>query len=483
MATTTLIGALANLLREEIPNGIEDSLPGLDKTALQIKRSNMGVERSGIGRSWQVKHTLSSSILAGGMSWRLASGPSGGVAWDGTSGNGTFTGYNSSTPQNYLGITETLNPGTIQRTLTLVQGHGNVHIPTNLTQVDKLDASIASSFKEITKGVSNRIALGHLHSLFKTIPTGTEGAGSLASFTQSGTTLGTTPTAYTLTGGRIRNLSPGLVVDLFARSGGTKINTVPIAIYSIDPLASAVTLVALASNSDTYTNAASMDIVPYGSRTSGTTTLISPSGFEDWLKSSGTIYGISLTTYPWFKSLVGAETGALSSTILNKYIMGFMQGYDMSIDTFLTTDGVLNGILENIEDAQQLVRYDVTGKPLDVTLGYSGIGYRAGNNLVKFMTSTMMPSQTLYGVKLGNSNIKRYVPPRMDKTVSGFSGDSEVEFMGPAMGYTGPIIPLNNSTGGPTDFVQAPFQFYTEYAPSEIRGIKITGLQESIQTN
>jgi hypothetical protein len=93
----------------------------------------------------------------------------------------------------------------------------------------------------------------------------------------------------------------------------------------------------------------------------------------------------------------------------------------------------------------------------------------------------MCPKNTLYGIKLGEGNIRKYMPPRLGGSDSQVATD--VEFYAPTVGFNGIFMPVQKATSatGPVanaDMVQAPFWMYTLTCPMDVRSIKFTNLTE-----
>ncbi len=120
MATT--IGSIANVLKEELAPGIRESLADIDDVFKNIVSTSMGVERDGLGRTWQFIHTFETG-LSGGYKIRSAAGP------DVVSGLSNVVMFG--TPQGYPSQAEVTSTAYLQKTITLKEGAGSLAIPTS----------------------------------------------------------------------------------------------------------------------------------------------------------------------------------------------------------------------------------------------------------------------------------------------------------------------------------------------------------------
>ena len=89
----------------------------------------------------------------------------------------------------------------------------------------------------------------------------------------------------------------------------------------------------------------------------------------------------------------------------------------------------------------------------------------------------MCISGRLYGIKLNNGNIKRYIPPK----VAGSDGriGSEVEFLAPLGGSNSIFKIAHASSGASQALLEAPFWQYCLVCPIDVKGVKLTGLTEA----
>lgn len=208
-------------------------------------------------------------------------------------------------------------------------------------------------------------------------------------------------------------------------------------------------------------------------------------GINDWVKSSGTILGgasgaaaLDLAVYPQFKSQVVAVNGPLTDDVINGYIGGYLDAYPgETLDTVITTQGVQLKWLQQPGLYNNRQNYERTGKALSFKGGWSQISYEFGGRTYEWIMSPMCLSNTLYALKFGGDNIKRYSPPRLGGMEA--SMGQELEFLAPLGGHSGVFKIAHSSGGQPQDLLECPFWYYTLIAPIDPRGVKMSGLTEA----
>lgn len=493
----TITDTVDNILREQIADGISDSLPKLDETFKKVFTSSMGVERGSTGRDWQVKMTFSGSI-AGNKFWRPAAG--GTVAQDGSSGQQGFTVYGATAMQRFLNANEMAAPGWIQKTVTLKKGVGGFPVPLNLLRADKLDAAIGSQLTELVRGTSMGEALSQIQAFFKisvdhAIVRGTLGATSIA--TGSGTTFtmssgsGADPSVpgYGATAGpgRVRALYPGFAAYL---RGEDAIDTAigvdgqPVWADTVDYKAKTAKLkIATGSSITGLSTSTVYRVYRYrpDHQTVVTTNSTAPSGLIDFHKTGSTdLFGIDQTKRPQFNSHVTTTySGALTSRHLNREIGGFNQALGLQLDTILMPEGVLLGFVDNVEGTQQLLRYNVQGEPLSIEAGFSKLGYHYNGKVYAVETSANTHPKLVWILKLGDGNYRKYVPPKLSgaESQAGFSG--EVEWVNPVMGSRNIFRPMLSSDAL-TDFMAADYETWCEFCPKQLPAIQLGSFDEEI---
>jgi len=487
---------ISRSLREELVPGLRESLPGVDPVMGRLCTTSQNVVRENIGRDWKVIHTFDNTGVTG-LSYTTS--PNGGtVLADGSPGNLGYSLFGGSQMTQWPTADQMPSNSYLQRTITLKKNITSCPIPITLTQTDQLEASIGPMVNSILKGFVRNIVMLKLGAFWKL-----NADNRIIEATIGGTTIPTTGTVFTVTAGRVANLYNGMAV--YVRSSATSTaaraeesDAQPMFIDSVDyrartfkvrchPSATAIgTGVAFTLNETCYVYRYRPNYKSDPDPTA-TTTAFSLSGLEDWLvdDASSTVFGIDFSKYKQFRSWRDSSfSGALDSTALNKMFGGFMEAYgaDM-VDTLVTTDGVWLGLVDNLESTQQLLRYESQGKAMDVKTGTQGkLKYLFNGKELEVIQTKHCPKGTVYGLKLGGGNVKHYVPPPLPKKGSMKEMSQEVEFIGPAIGYPGIVVPLPASATNTatTDGTHLPAQFYAEVVPDQLQGIKMSTFSENI---
>lgn len=500
MAVSYLIDVVSKTIKEELDTRVREFLPKVDSIFDEIKDSSIGVSRDAIGRDWRVKKTFRSG-LAGCEYWCDPSSQT--YTLDGGQGANGFSVMGTGVLETFPDITEMGTPGYMQMGIRLKKSKGNFFIPMDLMKIDALDASFGQQVQSIMDGVAERHALDRVHQFWKL-----DTAGKIGTFTSDGTTLSysagvCTGQTITLTSGRIAAFRVGQQVSLVnITAGGTTVlnggaTPFPVWVDSVDYLQKKMVLKTTGGSAGTgtvtLTNTNNIGIYPYksGYYNSAWYTY-GPSSLMDWMKTSGYLFGsvpgtpateaINLTNYPEFRSIINTSlSGALTGDILNKHIAPAIESARMSLDTMVTTNGTLMGMLSNVEDPSNfLINYERTGKAANVEMGWQKIGYRFGDKTFRLLTSPYCPDGNLFILKLGDGNIKRFVPPRLPNSGSRNDVGAELEFLAPLAGSKTIFTGVNAATTAAfTTAVQAPYQAYCEYLPTDPRGIQLATFSEN----
>ncbi len=478
----TILGNLDNMLREELGPGVREMLPEIDPIFSKINSSSIGVSRDEIGRGYQVKHTFVTS-LAGAYKWQAA------LASDVSASPSTSVMYDNTTIRAFPTHTEATNPGIITRTITLTQGAGTIVFPLTVLQIDTMSSAVIKYVAKTMKLVAQLVAQTNAVSFYAS--DSYKSLGTIDTMSTDEADDGSTDTykaRFTLDEGRIRRFYPGMLVDVYDSTGTTNRlagQTYYAVVHAVDYLNKQVTLITSGAVTNYWITAVESGdvIVPHGGISA--TVGLGPSGLEDWAvepdavgeSADPTLYGIHLNNYPQLGSLVGASVGSVTESILNKYIGGFDDAYAgmCKLDTIITTGGVVREMLDQVQDLRVFQR---NGTPLNMENGWADIGYQYNGRSFKWLISPYCSAETLYGLKLGDKNITRYVPNKIPKSGSEKNFDGEVQFFAPLGGSSGIFMHAHNSSGAVTEFVQAPFFTTHELAPNYPQMIKLTGCTE-----
>jgi hypothetical protein len=328
---------------------------------------------------------------------------------------------------------------------------------------------------------------------------------------------------FTPQSSRIRWWREGMAVDIYDdTSATTMINLdttrVQLIVDRVDQVAGTVTLVSPAGK-DLASGTADLDgnyigeadqYVFLQDQTSGgiagggTVYKFGHYGLEDWILSTGTLFGggatvwnrnandntaaFDLDTYPQFKSFVTANlAGPLTDTVFIEKIGQYVEAYGNKIDTLITTQRVINKYLSQANLGASRLNWDRTGKALNVKGGFSTVGFEWDGKTYDLLISPYCASGTLYGLKTKEGNLRRYVPPR-SMAVGGISApgtggvfgmDGEFEFIMAMKGDSIFDMSRAATTARVVPMLEAPFQQFSQLAPVDVRGIKIAGITES----
>lgn len=498
----TVSDSVQYTLEQKIVPTIVESLWDLDPVYPMIQRSSMNVVRGrGIGRGWNVLKTWSSGV-AGGAKFGAAAG--GNVV----TGPNNFNMY--STPQTFQGVDETTAPAFFQTTTTLIEHRGNFYLPHQIMRADRLDASIGSVVAKNLSGIAELLAMQESSVFYST----SASTGQLAGIGDTSVNVSnkTSPAADTaamnfdlsgtLATGRVHHFRPGMMIDLYDSTGATKRNAgFYLVVDNVDPLAQTLTIrrvdggtfqvdTVLGGGEQMDGAGCDLDIIVIKDSVN-----ITPNGPETWMADGSSVtsfFGVDVRNFGQYKSYVpSAVNAALTEGLLNRHFAMFYESFPgRRIDTLLTTMGVLNGFIDNLDSYNPAVgdqpgrfRYDRNGEALTVEAGWDAFRYRFASRPVNIYTSTMVNGGTVYGGRFGKGGLIRYVPPAVPgmKTDSRFG--QEVEFVAPLAGsggYQGIFTLARAANGAITDFVEAPFIRYFVIMPEQPNWFKMTGITEVI---
>ncbi len=521
------IDRLDNLVREELPQIIHEMGPVIAPVFDKIKRTAFGVKsQSGLGRGYKVIH-----LYETGVAGIIESADPMGPDFNAIETNQVqilAQGDLESGLSVFPDARQSPHTGDIKRELQLHKMVGNFSIPAAWKQADLLNAAQIKKVARDMKAVAKLKAIYEASSFFSHSVANEAGfvtqvLGKVLTIAENTDLTASNYIDVTIneTYGRISNFRQGMRIDIVEDDNGTLQNGsasatpavdgtevqnytdstekyVHMIITSVDFLGKKFTLRPINSDTGTTPTYAS----GYGSSTvpgvagdwltfahtsrynSGSRPQFSW-GINDWVKSSGTILGgaskaaaLDLALYPQFKSQVVPVNGPLTDDVINGYIGGYLDAYPgETLDTVITTQGVQLKWLQQPGLYNNRQNYERTGKALSFKGGWSSIAYEFGGRTYEWIMSPMCLSNTLYALKFGGDNIKRYGPPRLGGMEA--SMGQELEFLAPLGGHGGVFMVSHSSTGQPQDLLECPFWYYTLIAPVDPRGVKMTSLTEA----
>lgn len=520
MATQGLLDSFSTYVEEKLPQMFEDARIKVDPTFPSIVKTSERVESDTIGRGYIVRHRFRTSI-----SGHIERAPLNQLNLSGGSTDNLKNTVAYGTPPGYPDPANMTHSGSIVRLLTLARHKGNFSIPTEIFQHGGLDPLILEDVAQDLKGLSIRRAqmeavsfyAGNKH--FGTVPASTTYSGSANQFL-----------SFKPGSSRIRWFMKGMMVNV-TTAANALVNVVssvavPLIVDNVDPLNGTITLstaagLNLGTAFDGADNLIQTDgnlIYPFAEDATSTSGMslthkLGHFGLEDWIKDTGNVLEstvqsryqsspvqFNLGDYPEFKSYVkDAGNAALDDTLLQEVFGKFIEAYDADIDTLITTRGVLHKFLEQPQtpagtgfNAGPRQTWDRQGQALDFKAGFKEFpSYVYDGKEYDIMLSPYCQSGNLYGMKLGQGNLKRYVPKAVGGVgdikgygmgASSMGMDGEIRFIMPMGGLDG-IFGLTRDTNGRVQaFLEAPFDQFSQIAPVDVRGIKISNLTESPTT-
>jgi len=240
------------------------------------------------------------------------------------------------------------------------------------------------------------------------------------------------------------------------------------------------------------------------SRTLNSGTLTAPTGYgfagiNSWLRSGASgasdasqyLLGndrdtgnqIDVNVHPEFRSYMKSSVGTLTEHKMRQYLRGFHRAkekYGQYIDCLIASDGVwLN------YESQKIGQY-----MLDRTNRLSSLQNEGSQEGFKFSfdgrtytgyTSNYIEDGTVYGIRKGGSNWKKYVPPSPKGTQKFDKAESFIpfEFVGPSLGYADVKVPIQRVSGNSTlvtEGMQMPGMLRMQLVPDQPAGLKLTGV-------
>jgi len=305
---------------------------------------------------------------------------------------------------------------------------------------------------------------------------------------------GTTSTLVFTPGGQnVDRYAVGMRVDIFDSTGATRRNESggvrsSAFVSKVDEVVGTVTITIL---NNTSTGIINTDIVTFANSKG-----YGIAGINSWLKSSGDLLGndadtnnrIDVGVHPEFKSFFKSSVGTLTEHKLRQYLRGFHRAkekYGQYMDCLIASDGVwLN------YEAQKIGQYQIdrTNRLSSLTNEGSQEGFKFtfdGRTYTGY-TSNYIESGTVYGLRKGGANWKKYVPPSPKGTQKFDKAEAFIpfEFVAPALGYSSVKVPITKSVNNLsllTEGAQMPGMLRMQLVPDQPAGMKLTGVTEDRQ--
>lgn len=442
-----------------------------------------------IGYDWKVLQPITIGV-AGSFRW-------GNIHTTNEINSNALRQWTLASGQNYPGADEVSLVGFDRLELQLIEGKGNFAFPLHLIQLDMVNALAVRIVSQNVKGVVENKGLAELESFYSSSDTTKQ----LAQINGAPTFSGGSPVAKSMLtcsvdNGRIYAFRPGMFVDGYIST--TKINTsFKVLVAAVDKPGQKLILAEPTGTIDLEAAGFADDTILVREESYG----IGLQGLNTWIKSSGTVLGLSVSEIPDLKSWeVSNLAGVLTEDVLNELIAKLVDGGGANKRyAGVTTSEVL------LKHFAGLTAFDMDpsgstafaapwqiqrqGQAIERITGYQefepGVGIKATcrGKTVPIYASNRQASGVLHIMNVTAGNIKRYVPPKISGMGSHRAFGGEVEFIN---GYdNGGSIFRNVSATSPsgsvttaTNLVEAPFRCVMNRMAEDPVGMKVSGITE-----
>ena len=494
----------SNRIEEVINKNIETFLPAMDPVWRDTVVTSQGVgPASAIGRDMSIIKVYMGS-MAGvlNMSTPLANGKEFGLYGDDTD---TFADsaklYTQNIAQTFPDATTGPNAKPYRLKIPMRAMTSNLMMTLGELQAEATPAFIGSVIAPKLEGFARLISHTICNSWYVS-------GNSSYQLGTVGTVVAESATKHTFvpTEKSVDRFAVGQRVDVFQSNGTTfrvmdggsgTSATLPVFVGAVDEVKGQVTLVGNFSSVDMDIIAAGDIIKAHGTTDSGGSYGIA--GINSWLKWDSTsdatkrLLGaeadstdhIDVTVHPEFRSFRKGSVGALTEHKLRQYLHGFHRAkdkYGQYIDCLVASDGVWMNY-----ESQKIGQYmiDRTGRPSSVNSEGSqeGFTFACDGRSYKGYTSQFVEKETVYGIRKGGNNWKRYIPPSQAGVQKFDKAESFIpfEFVAPALGFSGIKAPITKSVSNLsqiTEGVQMPGQLRMQLVPDQPAGMKLEGVTE-----
>lgn len=195
---------------------------------------------------------------------------------------------------------------------------------------------------------------------------------------------------------------------------------------------------------------------------------------------------IDVNERPEFKSFKYDVAGVLTEYNLKRYLQRVHSAFEPlgnTIDTLIASEGVWTAY-----EAQKIGQYriDRTNRAASITNEgqADGFSFSFEGKTYKGSTSRYVEGGTLYGIKLGGKNWKKYVPPSPAGLSKMSQADAYVPFEFVAGALTGtstnqlPMFHISGSDNLVTQASQMPGRIRMQLVPDQVNGMKLVGITE-----
>jgi hypothetical protein len=233
----------------------------------------------------------------------------------------------------------------------------------------------------------------------------------------------------------------------------------------------------------------------------GSNTFSGIAGINSWLKNGNetntdgakllgaeadSVDFIDVNERPEFKSFKYDVAGVLTEYNLKRYLQRVHSAFEPNgntIDTLIASEGVWTAY-----EAQKIGQYriDRTNRAASITNEgqADGFSFSFEGKTYKGSTSRYVEGGTLYGIKLGGKNWKKYIPPSPAGLSKMSQADAYVPFEFVAGAITGtstnqlPMFAISGSDNLVTQASQMPGRIRMQLVPDQVNGMKLVGITE-----
>lgn len=499
--STDFLTVIGDFIIEELKLGYSERLPTADPIYQTMFTSAESVITDPVTKDWKIIESFMTSV-AGAFRHGTVGGPPMQAGLSRTNiglGHGSFPAF-----------ADVVQPGLGQYSLQMAKCLGNIAFDLNQfraqslsTTVDNYPARVLQ--QTVKQAVHDDCLSWYLNTSAQIIQINSSGGTTV----RDGQFVTVTRAAGVTDNGRIRRILPGMQFDLwkddmtvcYTQNGWALLDS---SINYYEDETSTITLFFQSATDAIAFEAGGSDnvwLVCYdaildraldGSDRTGASIL--PLGYQSWVLDAGAataqiLYGafgnLDITSHgSYFGSLIVAIGGALDVATLNAKTGNFRTANQFHPTTGLTTQGVLNQLLDDYGEAgtnYTPTLYRDQNEVQQLKLGYAepGFSYKQGGRAYNIYVSDYINSGELLMLKTDDGNCKKHIPPALGE----LRGEGPVD-LGAGVEWLGkkftasPWMPVYNNAGGPTEGMQAPYTVIFQRSAKEPRAIRLTGITE-----
>lgn len=442
--------------------------------------------RDELGRNWQIIKTWELGV-AGAFSFANVNGPD-------MANHGNAVSYKGfSGVQTYPGLSRSVITSTVRRTITLKKLIGSIMMPATIVRATQLSKSFQDYAQRAFNGAARNLSALITNSFFAERDSTGVYRGVIGTVTTpaGAPVISSTGLQVTLKGDgsairRFFNLG-GMQYDIFPTGSNVRVNTEPAFIDKVDAIGTSAApiteggtmyLFHLGATTTALAPATDYHLVPRDSGRENAGAVLMPTPMLDIFKDTGDIadWGISVDDYPQLKTIIRDLDGAAITPTYLLALVGHIQdifGTEDMADSIWARRGVWATYLADKDGQFSIER---NGAILRVKDGVAdGSSYTLDGTNLLFKSDPWLPEKSMFGLKMGNRNWQKVMPPKLPGTGTAAPFLGGVEFIGPYLYGGGDIFVPYMQRGGAeagalTDQRQAPLEYSYEIIPDQMYG-------------